>query len=586
MKSLIQNINKTLLEKFPLIWNTRLVWMLLIGALVHLIFFALGLNAFNDPTLLQEYSASHLFVSNGMLWFSIICSVLILVVWLIVLFKNNSFKNFYPTSRWQLFASFCIYFAVFLLNTSFYASYIFGYRTDVRDRYPDSRLQSEIATSNLAAAFLSFNPRDYTIDQRKYPSPFDTLYCETDEDQIDFNKPYLQRFNDEYQFYTVIKKTIIATDEGDFQKYYAQSIKETAISDSVKMFAYRGQVIDMSAIANATPSYYNYSGILMGRYRTVNSIFGSLPRRYYEQSEDSAGVIMNREVYDFLKRNKNEEFRKLFTDFLAIAKELRIANNLTTDGWLQLIDRNNFNVQKFIDNSKIQPGDNFGYVTDVEVEGADTDTGRNTSENRNKQQQFYQDRRTKYYFDAEGMGTAFSNIDSIKHHDYWSLIFRVQVWLAFGLAILLFAFRTSGLPSLLFSIIAGTVIAILLTLITIGLDVDDSLVVSYMVFTIGTSILLMPLIFLKKIKKNIQSVFVNLTLAGIVPYIFLALYIINTHQERYYQKLFGDMYYKKRPDLILDILGENLGWILLAAGFAFILLYTAVIKKWKALPEG
>ncbi|MGN6495008.1 MAG: hypothetical protein ACTHLE_23680 [Agriterribacter sp.] len=591
MKSLIQNTNKTLLEKFPLVWNTRLVWMLLVALLAHLIFFALGLNAFNNPKLLQEYYADQLFIHNGMLLFSVICSVLIIVVWLIILFRNNSFKNFYPTSRWQLFVSFLIYFLVFFLNTSFYVSYILGYKTDVTDKYPDSKLQSEIETTNLAAAFLSFNPRDYTIDRRKYPSPFDTLYCETNEEQVDFTKPYLQRFNDEYQFYTVIRKFVSSASEKELGKSYLNSIYQESTSDSVTMFAYRGQVIDMSALATTEPSYYNYSDVFINQYGTFSSIFSrSYSEVDYGRGRDSAGIAMNKAVYDFLKRNDSREFKKLLTDFLAIAKELRIATNLTADNWLQLINRRNFNVEKFIENSKMPPDGNYYNNEEEMVDAiggeADSDTVRNTPENRSKQQQFYHDRQTKYHFDAEGLRTVFGNIISIKRYDHWNFIFHFQAWLAFGLAVLLFAFRTSGLPALLFSIITGSLIAILLVLITIGLNVGDELVISYTIFTVGTIILLMPLLVLNRIKKSIQAVFINLTLAGIVPYILLFLIIVNTHQERYYQKILGDLYYKKRPDLILDILGEHLSWLLLVAGFTFILLYTAIIRKWRALPEG
>lgn len=42
MKSIIQNINKTLLEKLPLIWVTRAVWVLLIAGMVHVLFFYNG----------------------------------------------------------------------------------------------------------------------------------------------------------------------------------------------------------------------------------------------------------------------------------------------------------------------------------------------------------------------------------------------------------------------------------------------------------------------------------------------------------------------------------------------------------------
>ncbi|ULT44582.1 hypothetical protein KRR40_15305 [Niabella defluvii] len=157
---------------------------------------------------MQDYNANDIYVTNGILLLSIICSVLIIVVWLIVLFRHNAFKNYYPTSRWQLFSSFVIYFIVLLLSSTFYSSYQMGYKRYISMKYTDAVYNKKLDQASLAAAFLSFNQEDYTIDRRRYPSPFDTLYCEVNEAFIDFSKPYLSRFTDEYQFYT-LKKTML-----------------------------------------------------------------------------------------------------------------------------------------------------------------------------------------------------------------------------------------------------------------------------------------------------------------------------------------------------------------------------------------
>lgn len=92
--------------------------------------------------------------------------------------------------------------------------------------------------------------------------------------------------------------------------------------------------------------------------------------------------------------------------------------------------------------------------------------------------------------------------------------------------------------------------------------------------------------FNKKIKKQIQGICINISLAAIVPYLLLILLIIQLHQRRYYQQLYGDDYYKYDPVFIFQYFGDSLNYLLLTAGFLFVLLYTIIIKKWKALPEG
>lgn len=586
MQSFIQHINKTLLEKFPLIWNTRLLWMMIIALLTHAIFYVLGLHTFTDTRLLQQYNAERIYIQNGILMLSIVCSVLMIVVWLVILFRNNSFKNYYPTSRWQLFFSFVIYFIILFSSSTFYTSYICGCKTYIINRYPDKKFKKLIETSNLAATFLSFSQENYTIDKRGYPAPFDTLYCETKEDQVDFNKPYLQRFNDEYQFYTIIEKRIPTTNDKALSDAAENSIYRRYINDSITLFAYRGEVVDVSSIVNTELSYYNYSYTFFNNYRGTSSYYST---DVYDGNayrlNDKSFIEMNKKVYNFLKKNDATEFKKLFTSFLDAAKEFSIETNLTQDKWLSLINRNNFTVEKFITNGSMQLESEYSEGDDVAAT-TDGQKARDTPENRSKKEQFYKDRKTSYYFDASSLQTVYDNITSIKSYSYWHTTFHFQCWLAFGLSILLFVFRATGLPALLFSIIASTVISILLALLMMSLHIKDEIAMAYIVFAIGTAILLTPLLLLKSLKKPIQSIFINITLVGIIPYILLILAIIQLHQERYYRKLLGDDYYKHKPDLIFDILGEHLSYILLAAGFIFVLVYTTVIKKWKALPEG
>ena len=163
----------------------------------------------------------------------------------------------------------------------------------------------------------------------------------------------------------------------------------------------------------------------------------------------------------------------------------------------------------------------------------------------------------------------------------------MQCWLAFGLSLLLFIFRTSGLSSLLFSVIAGIVVAIALSLVVVGLSIHDELVISYLAFIIGTVILVTPLLLLKRIRKKIQAVFINISVVGFVPYVLLIIGIISMHQKNYYRAKLGSLYYAQTsPPVLIEQLGMDLSTYLLVAGFLFMFLYTSVVKRWKALPEG
>ncbi len=594
MKKCINKIDRQLLERFPLLWITRAPWVLLVTLVIHLIFFALGWNVFKNPMLLQDYNVDDIYIRNGTLLLSIICSVLIIVVWLIVLFRHNAFKNYYPTSRRQLFASFVIYFIVLLLSSTFYSSYQLGYKKYISGKYPDAVYNKKLDQTSLAAAFLSFNQENYTIDRRRYPSPFDTLYCEVNEAFIDFSKPYLSRFTDEYQFYTLKKTILTAAKDNDVDDELPGHLYSEPINDTTWAVWDKDKVVDVSALATSDLSYFNYSRVLFTEeyYDDAPAIYVKGTPRFDESQQKS--LDLSRQLYQILQRNNEQEFRQLFSSFLITAKEFKIKTNLTVQNWLDLINRKSFIVEKFVYNGDYMPED-WEYdeqIPDTMVAVAAADAaavahGAPVEAVRSQKEAYFERGKTRLYFDANSLKNIFGNINAIKTYNHWEVFFQMQCWLAFGLSLMLFIFRTSGLSSLLFSLITGIVIAIALGLAVVGLNINNELVISYLAFIIGTIIVATPLLLLKKLRKKIQAVFINITLVGFVPYILLIIGIISMHQKDYYKAKLGTLYYKQNPPpVLIEQLGMNLSTYLLIAGFLFMLLYASIVRKWKALPEG
>ena len=135
-------MKKYLLERYPAIWNTHVVLLLPLILLSHLVFFALGFIMLTDGKLCKEYYPwGNLFNGLPML-LNFIIIVLLLVGWLIYLFKNNAFERFYPVSRWQLFWRFVVYFAVIGGITSSSFSFMAGEKAKVYWRYTDSYIHS------------------------------------------------------------------------------------------------------------------------------------------------------------------------------------------------------------------------------------------------------------------------------------------------------------------------------------------------------------------------------------------------------------------------------------------------------------
>lgn len=120
----ISKINKYLIERFPTIWNTKIVWILLICLPIHGLFFLVGANI---ELPYYSYGFETKYFSSGWSFVGSIISMLILVGWLVSMLKNNAFKSFYPISNIQLFGQFLSYFIIIFCATSFYLSCKYGF---------------------------------------------------------------------------------------------------------------------------------------------------------------------------------------------------------------------------------------------------------------------------------------------------------------------------------------------------------------------------------------------------------------------------------------------------------------------------
>lgn len=582
MKSYIHRINQYLLERYPNIWNTRLIWMLSISLVIHIVFFIFGLVSLTSPSSLHERGVWTVFFENGAIHFSVMLSVLLLVIWLINMFKNNAFKNFYPVSRWQLFSQFLLYFIIILFSTTFYYSYNFGLKTYISSAYEDVTLKDDIEKANMAAIFFSQDIEDYTIDKRRFPPILSELYCEMTDEFIDVEKPFYSFLDYKYQYYSLKSenRSFDYANYNDLETPYVYTIQK----DSIQTFFYKDSVVDVSSyIKSAYPTYNNYSATFYESEE--NDPYGNYSNDYYTDYEYSnikrleyteKAKLSSQKTQELLRRNNPKEIKQVLVDFLLIAKKYEIETNITSDTWFKLIYHpNSFEIKSLIRDEK-KPVDRTVY------------------ENYEKTmlEQFNIDHTTDFYIRTNDLNNAFENIETIKSSSVINENIHVFIWIAFFLSSLIFIFRISGLKSLLFTIITvgllSVFVALLATLSHFLLQFSNNsveLFVAYFVFFLGTIILAIPIFFAKKLKKQIISVCMNISIGGFVLYVLLIIGIISIHQSHYCDEIYNYTYRYDCPVLIVN-LGSYTSYILLASGLLFLYFYTAIIKKWKALAEG
>lgn len=112
---MLDKIQTKLLLKYPLLWNTRLIPMLIFGIGINAIYFLIGyLTGTVDFTEIYHYSDDVTFFT-----FSIIISILALILWLVFYFRHNGFKAFYPKGNNSLFYEWTHIFIIVLSLSSF-----------------------------------------------------------------------------------------------------------------------------------------------------------------------------------------------------------------------------------------------------------------------------------------------------------------------------------------------------------------------------------------------------------------------------------------------------------------------------------
>ncbi|MES2882675.1 MAG: hypothetical protein V4676_11040, partial [Bacteroidota bacterium] len=158
----MKKINNYLLTHHPLLWNTRIVWVLLCNVVLHLLFFLAGLASISAKTISSFYGVWS--VGGGsLITFSVLCSLLVIIVWLVFYLRNNAFKHFYRIGKWYLAKEFLLILIVVLSSISYFHSFNYGIKTEVRSITGEAEFVNEINAVNRAMVYLPQNFNSYFL---------------------------------------------------------------------------------------------------------------------------------------------------------------------------------------------------------------------------------------------------------------------------------------------------------------------------------------------------------------------------------------------------------------------------------------
>ncbi|MDI9257023.1 hypothetical protein [Flavobacterium sedimenticola] len=152
---MFRKIQHYLLLKQPLLWNTKAIPTLTILAVFHILFFGIGYLSgaldFNQTS--RNYNSNE----ETVVFFSVLISILSVIIWLVFYFKNNAFKALYPKSNWALLQEWSLLFVICFTAGSFSMSYFLGIDTKIRSYYTETEAKKRCETLSKASIFYGEN---------------------------------------------------------------------------------------------------------------------------------------------------------------------------------------------------------------------------------------------------------------------------------------------------------------------------------------------------------------------------------------------------------------------------------------------
>ncbi len=201
---MLNRYNALLLKRYPLLWNTKTLYVIPALLLINFAFFMYGYadGKINFWETDDNYSYDS---TAGVLLFAVLLGVFSMILWLAFYFRNNGFKALYPKSAFSLFSEwFLVLISCFLMCSSF-SAYTLG--KDVRHRSYFSLKDATRRTETLSMASFFY---DGSFDFQPYKKVLNKI-----GDTIsvpDYSFPYEGRrysttslLNKDIEDYTIMK---------------------------------------------------------------------------------------------------------------------------------------------------------------------------------------------------------------------------------------------------------------------------------------------------------------------------------------------------------------------------------------------
>lgn len=515
---MFKDIQKKLLLKYPLLWNTKFVPMVAIGLLLHLIFFGLG---YLDGTI-DFSNRNNLDIEVTCILFGVLLVIIIIILWLVNYFKNNSLKSFYSKSKYSLFYEWLQIFVVSTLLITFYLPFSVGKQLHQRSYYSLEETTNRCKTIATADMFIDGSFGETEIDSLA-SGLIDSLG----------NKIALN-YNPE---------------DADTAEYATE--KESMAVEAVAAYTYKDHII--------------FNGKKYDQFSLVNR--NTFEFTVISREQDSLNRI---QVQNWLHQDNKAEVKKLMDNHLSLIREHDLATNLTLDKWFEIV----YKAPEFDEFLYIQP-----YLKEYETDESYNNSYVYATKVGNEERKY-----SKYFIQQDVLKEKYDTV-SEAHTDSFFNIEMILGFLygAFGLSILIFSFRVTSGKSWLIAVVTTGVINIVYGIFTAITGVGN--MYPYLIlFTILGIIFYFFLIYFNKKNLQLSRIALNLFLWSFIGIIPLIYFIIQEHYASSYDYRIGYNYtspeYQWMRDHTIHMFSIN---FILAILTLFFL--SKIIRNWKGISE-
>lgn len=566
---MFKKINQYLLTHYPLVWNLKLVWILLIGFIINCIAFVNGYLHYSNIKQMTNYNVFNVFYQELYSFYYFIVILIILIIWIYFYIKNNRFKSKYPTSRNYLYKEFLGVFVILLFFISVPNTFNFGLNTRIANFLTDEQFAKEVDLFNRVQPFTLQHKNGYANNSRNLSVPiFDTLvseqevltlYTENKKEFIKLNpksnyreleEPYFRNpeFNDllvqklasKFQFTNVyFENPHYSYDQEIIRNDYTYPDLEI---DSVLV------VEDITTHVPTIHSLYNYS---YREFEVPNH--PEYTQKYYDE-----------ELHQLLQTNDNKKIEELLTTFQNKLDEYKIGYRFKDKSWIDYVNQSPY------------------YFISINLTQSTYTKGKKT---------FYKD-----YINIEPLKQLYSNINTAKYSNSFFDNYQFFVTATLMLALIIVMFRFTSFKVWLISAVGFGILCIVgvcigLTLSFLGVEFYNEYIISLLFY------LLFAVIVFVGLKNNRNKLITGINLNWLVgTSVFLILVLLN-----FYREIRHDMIYKaevlKEPTISrydiynhpeLQLIDKITEWyfyfnpIIILIAFYFMV---NAFKKWQAMAE-